>query len=108
MNADVDRRLLGQMREHLTSAPKDVSSLGRLVSDLEATSSSLTIKDIAWKQDFHEHWACLEEVFAVALDRSMLVLSEEFQGLVSEAVTGLRILVDKAVCTLSEETEPAS
>jgi hypothetical protein len=74
-----------------------VPSLGRMVAELEALYALLGSRDDTWKKRFYEQWACLEEVFAVALDRQAEALDEESDRIVSAAMSELRAIVDEAL-----------
>jgi hypothetical protein len=94
---DLERRHLQQMQLSLGSYPASVSSLGRMVAELEALYALLGGRDDTWKKRFYEQWASLEEVFAVALDRKTETLDEEGDRIVCAAISELRVIVDEAL-----------
>lgn len=97
MDANLERGHLQQMQLSLGSYPASVSSLGRLVAELEALYALLGSRDDTWRQRFYEQWASLEEVFAVALGRQTEALDEEGNRIVSAAIFKLRAIVDEAL-----------
>ena len=97
MDTNLEKRHLQQMQLSLGSYPASVSSLGRMVAELEALHALLGSRDDTWKKRFYGQWASLEEVFAVALDRQMEALDEEGNRIVSAAIFELRAIVDEAL-----------
>lgn len=80
--------------------PENAISLGRLVAELESLYALFTDAGGGLsKAAFEEHWATLEEVFAVALDRKQEALDEAGTALVCHAVAALRSVVDKALAS---------
>lgn len=94
------REHLGQMEKALASSPTDIPALGRLIATLEQHCSIIPGGDETWKPTFWEHWSCLEEVYAVALDRGMTGLDEESSKIVGEAIAGLQAALPGATSTV--------
>ncbi len=70
---EYDKRQLSLMKETLNSYLTNKISLKKLIDDLEGLLYILEDIDIDWKNEFHEQWFVLEQVFAVALFRDEII-----------------------------------
>jgi hypothetical protein len=71
--------------------------LGTLISDLDALWGEFRLQDDMWLEEFRGHWWTLEQFHAVAIDRELNELPDDFQVPVDEAVDQLRFLMDSAL-----------
>ncbi|WP_342322976.1 hypothetical protein AAEY27_00250 [Kosakonia sp. BYX6] len=67
---EYDQRQLSLMEEMLCSYSSGKITLKQLIDNLEGLLFFLQSVDVEWKNDFHEHWFVLEQVYAVALFRN--------------------------------------
>jgi hypothetical protein len=65
-----------------------------LVDGLRATELELTTPSREWRDSFFEHWAGLEEVYSVLLDRQMEELGEIEAELVRQDILALKHLIE--------------
>ncbi|WP_297119869.1 hypothetical protein [uncultured Enterobacter sp.] len=70
---EYDRRQLSLMKETLNSYLTNKISFKKLIDNLEGLLYILQDIDIAWKNEFHEQWFVLEQVYAVALFRDEII-----------------------------------
>ncbi len=92
MNARDHRQLL-LMRALIEQFEVGEVDLAILVRDLEALSQVLVEPTEAFSEAFHEHWFDLEQVLAVALDRTYDEVLAENHELTDQAITNLKVLV---------------
>lgn len=77
--------------------------LGSLISDLDALWNEFRLEPEDWLESFRGHWWTLEQFHAVALDRGLAVLPDDFEVVVDEAVDQLRFLVDSAMARFEDQ-----
>ncbi|MGV8927968.1 MAG: hypothetical protein ACOH2G_20130 [Ewingella sp.] len=68
--SEYDQRQLSLMEDMLNLYFLDKISLKKLIDNLEGLLFCLQSVDIEWKNEFHEYWFVLEQVYAVALFRN--------------------------------------
>ncbi|HAT1617872.1 TPA: hypothetical protein I8Y09_004626 [Raoultella ornithinolytica] len=68
--SEYDQRQLALMEEMLSLYSSDKMTLKKLIDNLEGLLFCLQSVDIEWKNEFHEHWFVLEQVYAVASFRN--------------------------------------
>src|SRR4051812_47150635 len=73
--------------------------LGRLVSDLESLLDALDNLSEEWRDSFLGEWGDLEQVHAVALDRSENQLNDQESRLVGDSLKAIRAMVQAALET---------
>ncbi len=88
---EYDKRQLSLMKETLNSYLTNKISLKKLIDDLEGLLYILEDIDIDWKNEFHEQWFVLEQVFAVALFRDEII--EPNDPDIDSAITNLEKLL---------------
>ena len=67
--SEYNQRQLSLMKEMLELYTSDKLSLKKLIDNLEGLLYCLQSVDAEWKNEFHEHWFVLEQVYAVSLYR---------------------------------------
>lgn len=80
--------------------------MGRLVAELESLLQQLVSPDEEWRRRSLGHWGALEEVFAVALDRSSEHLDAESRSIVETAISELRALAGELLTAHSASSSP--
>ncbi|BEM87242.1 hypothetical protein SMQE08_19280 [Serratia marcescens] len=75
--SEYDQRQLSLMEEMLDLYSSDKISLKKLIDNLEGLLFCLQSVDVEWKNEFHEHWFVLEQVYAVALFRNESIDPED-------------------------------
>lgn len=88
---EYDSRQISLMKDRLDLFISKKLSLKNLINDLRGLLDCLEFVDIAWKEEFYEHWFMLEQVYAVSLDRNESISSDD--PYVMEAVDKLDILL---------------
>lgn len=88
-----NQRQIDLMAQRLLSYRDRTLNLQALISDLD----SLWVEVEApkqWKDEFRGHWWTLEQVNAVAIDRSFRELPADLQVMVDEAVSSMLFLLE--------------
>lgn len=75
--SEYDQRQLSLMREMLDLYASDKISLKKLIDNLEGLLFCLQSVDVEWKNDFHESWFILEQVYAVSSFRNECIDPED-------------------------------
>jgi len=68
--SEYDDRQISLMKETLSLFESGKVSLKKLIDNLEGLLFCLQSVDIDWKNEFHEYWFVLEQIYAVALFRN--------------------------------------
>lgn len=68
--SEYNQRQLSLMKEMLELYTSDKLSLKKLIDNLEGLLYCLQSVDVEWKNEFHEYWFVLEQVYAVSLYRN--------------------------------------
>lgn len=74
---EYDQRQLLLMGEMLDLYSADRITLKKLIDNLEGLLFCLQSVDIEWKNEFHEKWFVLEQIYAVAIFRNESIVHED-------------------------------
>lgn len=94
MNA-YDKRQLNLMTEKINLFKESKLDLGFLIQDLESLMNAFESVDIDWKKSFHSEWWTLEQIYAVALDRSDDSVFIENKELLDSSISNIEELIEK-------------
>ena len=72
-----DQRQLSLMEEMLNLYSSGNMTLKKLIDNLEGLLFCLQSVDTKWKNEFHEYWFVLEQVYAVSLFRNESIDPED-------------------------------
>lgn len=75
--SEYDDRQISLMKETLSLFESGKVSLKKMIDDLEGLLFCLQSVDIDWKNEFHEYWFVLEQIYAVALFRNESISSDD-------------------------------
>lgn len=68
--SEYDQRQISLMKEMMALFDSGDILLKKLIDNLEGLLFCLQSVDIEWKNEFHEYWFVLEQIYAVALFRN--------------------------------------
>lgn len=68
--SEYNQRQLSLMKEMLELYTSDKLSLKKLIDNLEGLLYCLQSVDAEWRNEFHEYWFVLEQMYTVSLYRS--------------------------------------
>lgn len=92
---EYDSRQCDLMREALSSFERGECELPALISFLDASLAAMESAPTKWREAFQVQWWTLEQVHAVALDRSEDPMADENGQLVRRAVARLKHLLSE-------------
>ena len=75
--SEYNQRQLSLMKEMLELYTSDKLSLKKLIDNLEGLLYCLQSVDVEWKNELHEYWFVLEQVYAVSLYRNESIDRED-------------------------------
>lgn len=84
---------LRQMLDTINAYESRQVDLGTLVNNLETLFGRLENPPDNWRKAFLKAWGMLEDVYAFALDKPVYQLEDVDFGLIAEAITRLRGLI---------------
>lgn len=96
---EYDLRQLGLMQEFIGKYESGKSSLGDLVSNLEALQSVLEGESSSFNDDFSSLWGRLEDTYAFMLDEERPTANEVDNRIVAEALDGLKSLISSELAS---------
>lgn len=82
------------MLDQISNRKIDLNSLGRIINSLKGLLGVLTERDQDWIKRFEHEWGVLEQVYALNLYHSTIVLNQEDLEAVSEALQHMKVLVE--------------
>lgn len=74
---EYDKRQISLMKDMLTLYESGKISLKKLIDSLEGLLFCLQSVDVKWKDEFHEHWFVLEQIYAVASFRKESISQDD-------------------------------
>lgn len=75
--SEYDERQISLMKEMLSLFESEKISLKKLIDNLEGLLFCLQSVDIEWKNEFHENWFVLEQIYAVASFRNESISQDD-------------------------------
>ncbi len=75
--SEYDERQISLMKESLELFASEKLSLEKLIDNLEGLLFCLRSVEIEWKNDFHEYWFVLEQIYAVSLFRNEIISKDD-------------------------------
>jgi hypothetical protein len=92
---DYDKRQYLLMLRCLRAFDDGKMSIHQLIGNLKALLACLQEPDAVWKERFHQEWAVLEEVNAVAQSDGRSELSSDELRQVQDAVSTIKKILDE-------------
>lgn len=75
--SEYDERQISLMKEMLILFESGKMPLKKLIDNLEGLLFCLQSVDVEWKNEFHDHWFILEQIYAVASFRNESVFEDD-------------------------------
>lgn len=75
--SEYDERQISLMKEMLILFESGKMPLKKLIDNLEGLLFCLQSVDVEWKNEFHDHWFILEQIYAVASFRNESVSEDD-------------------------------